>query len=1140
MFRRRLGLLTLLLTTALLSVSLGLDSPLAQAKPQLPSLADQIFAQLGPLERPGVAQTTETTGLHVVPMQPVEPEEVGAGPAAVMAPDAGPAGSGPLGANPAGPASRLGLDRSAGPAGSRIRLSGAGYAPGEPVRIFWGQTEISAPRAPEADSAGGFTATLSVPADAAPGVYTIAAIEASVKGLATALDGALEQSTASFTVTAGEETASSSPAPLVEQGRATPQATKDWTFVVYMAGDISDDSNLDRRGFDNLISMSLSGGATSRVNIVALADLRGRATQYLEVRESSSGGLLVDVTPSTIAGRNLNTGDPQPFIDFMGFVGQYYPAQHYALVLWSHGDGWRGVQSDDTANAIWSMGELRSALGSGLQRLGASRYDLVIMDACFMAQYEVALEIGDFANLLVASEEEVRSAGLPYRQILGRLRGDPAQSAESFATAIVEAYSSFYGPSGPEDWPEYTVSAIRLSSLATLKARMDAFATQLVGVSRTQGGELTLRARQRTKSYRDPDFIDLGSFAASVLDNDAISDQAVKDTARALLTTIQSSEVIIHKANGRRAAESTGISVYFPEDPGKGLRKRPTSITAVPATAIASGYEQLRVSSTPWYALLVGLDQGSYPDLTLPPLAGDLPAVPPPAAASEQDVLFSVAVNSREAALYRLGSADPSETPLKLLADGYINLFPRWSPNGRVVAYLSNRPAAGASTSGVERNLFLTRADGLGEPLALTKYGVDCPDGPGRNERCLVSQVSAPNWLTDGSGLLYTVITYDFAAYPSYSTRQAIHVVSPDGAIDLAVLPNKSLGVNDDLQFTNGDLKAENGIIKYLLFSYRAEANAPYNPDFRNNTFGVLDFTTSSLGPEDVSGFTINPQHWSTPGGSYLLVDFPAWRPGTNDIVFLYNRRGYPAFLSNTDLRVPPVAGVWERTNPYYPFYGPPFYPTADMGIMTFEWLGLNKYRLTNARAILTDSGARYGRGVNFHPGWRPVPSSRDLATSYSFDGGYSYDVALFTGIGTAGQKLYTVTNNGSSFVPSWGSVTEADVRARLAVSPRFVEPGPSSSFYLQGRGFPPDEQVRISEVTAEGEREVATARADSSGGFTVQLPMPSGSQPRSFIARSGQGLAQGSKVSNTDVVIPLLRRAGGLGTSVYLPALRR
>src|SRR5215813_10933855 len=109
---------------------------------------------------------------------------------------------------------------------------------------------------------------------------------------------------------------------------------KSWTFMVYMAGD----NNLDPNALQDLREMKRVG-STAAVNVVAQLDrASGHASQRYYLRKG--GKVSADAVASL---GKVNTGDPKKLVDFITWGVKGYPADHYALILWNHGQGW-----DDT------------------------------------------------------------------------------------------------------------------------------------------------------------------------------------------------------------------------------------------------------------------------------------------------------------------------------------------------------------------------------------------------------------------------------------------------------------------------------------------------------------------------------------------------------------------------------------------------------------------------------------------------------------------------------------------------------------------------------------------------------------------------------------------------------------------------
>ena len=99
--------------------------------------------------------------------------------------------------------------------------------------------------------------------------------------------------------------------------------------------------------------------------------------------------------------------DPETLTDFIRWSAETYPAQKYALVLWGHGGGAKGIFIDELFDGdMMGLDELRSALeGSGVE------LETVLFDACLMANLETACAIQDSAHWMCASEEVVAGKG---------------------------------------------------------------------------------------------------------------------------------------------------------------------------------------------------------------------------------------------------------------------------------------------------------------------------------------------------------------------------------------------------------------------------------------------------------------------------------------------------------------------------------------------------------------------------------------------------------------------------------------------------------------------------------------------------------------------------------------------------------
>jgi len=350
--------------------------------------------------------------------------------------------------------------------------------------------------------------------------------------------------------------------------------TAEWTVMIYLDAD----NNLESAGIDDINEMEMVG-SSSDVNIVVQVDripysvLAANNEGYAD--DISNGNwintrryyITQDFDPFQISSQlksdlgELNMGDPQTLIDFTNWAVTNYPAKKYLLVIWNHGGGFRSpafttkdIAWDDTSGGDKiTMPELEYALSAISAQIG-EKIDIVGMDACFMAMTEVAYQIKDYADILVASEESEPFNGWPYDTILGELAGNPLISSEQFAADIVDKYIFSYA------YNNVTQSAIDLSYMDTLAGQLSNLALAIMSDSSTTKSKYVL-ASTSSQYYGDWDFIDLFDFCNQLL---AYSNSLeVKNIASSIQQTLNYA-VIKSGYSGGSVSGSKGLSIYFP------------------------------------------------------------------------------------------------------------------------------------------------------------------------------------------------------------------------------------------------------------------------------------------------------------------------------------------------------------------------------------------------------------------------------------------------------------------------------------------------------------------------------------------------------------------------------------------------
>jgi hypothetical protein len=332
--------------------------------------------------------------------------------------------------------------------------------------------------------------------------------------------------------------------------------------MVYIAGDnsLSDAVNPD-------IQEMMVVGSNAAINVVVQAELnptaqagtrRGRIAQNMQAADWQSIG------PAT--GGGVDMTNPQTLTDFIVWAKNTYPAENYALVLWSHGGGWktqklgRGALQDVTsAGASAPMMTLNNIV-KAVSDSGV-HFGLINFDACLMGMYEIGYAFRNVADYLVASEEVEPGDGDDYTAILTALTTTPTMTASTLSTTIVQTYRNFYAAEGRNS---VTKSVIDLSKIAAVRTAVDNLATVMTN------GMGTLRtsiqsAQAATANYEHPYNRDLGDFAAKLKAN--TGDATLVAAATAVESAVGSAVVnnqIYAPDFAKPINRSKGIAIYLP------------------------------------------------------------------------------------------------------------------------------------------------------------------------------------------------------------------------------------------------------------------------------------------------------------------------------------------------------------------------------------------------------------------------------------------------------------------------------------------------------------------------------------------------------------------------------------------------
>ncbi|MCD6310138.1 MAG: hypothetical protein J7M18_05450 [Candidatus Eremiobacteraeota bacterium] len=344
-----------------------------------------------------------------------------------------------------------------------------------------------------------------------------------------------------------------------------------WLFMNYVAGDC----NLTELQLKNIDQQELVG-SDKNTHIVAYVDVGPKPNPFDgQWNNARSYYITRDETPNKFNSEliedfgKVDMSNPNTLRDFIIDAIKKFPADHVALILNDHGGGFTGAMADDTDGDFMSVPQIAKALREAEKATG-KKIDIVGFDACLMAETEVAYELKDHANILLASEESEGGPGWTYDSMLGGrtlkeaihkvqklLDKKITVSPEDFAKIVVDVNAQHQ-----DDIP--TFSATRLSSMDKLAKATDKLAEAILKTSDKEGIKKAIKEAENYGGGWAPyrDIHDLHHVCTNIVKT--TSDKDVKKAAEDVIKTVNEA-IITNEHDPSSYPNSQGLSIYAPE-----------------------------------------------------------------------------------------------------------------------------------------------------------------------------------------------------------------------------------------------------------------------------------------------------------------------------------------------------------------------------------------------------------------------------------------------------------------------------------------------------------------------------------------------------------------------------------------------
>lgn len=312
----------------------------------------------------------------------------------------------------------------------------------------------------------------------------------------------------------------------------------DWTIVTYLQAD----NSLAPFAEYNIKDMQAGVKSNAKTNVLVQWDQPNNNKTW---RYKIVPGARVEVGSLP---QEMGLNPQQELIDVMQWAKTKYPANHYALILWNHGSGiedlrnahysqfqkiissWielpgaitrkdldRGILYDDSQRTVLTNQGLLNAM-IGIKKVLGKNLDILGMDACLMSMVEIAYQVKDYADYLVASEEVEAGQGWSYSPFLAMLTQAKADVEPlALAQEIVRGYKQFYQYN--PNTQDYTLSVSQLSLIDRLKHNIDDVVAAIDDCKKAN--KITTlnavkTARRLSEEFYYPEYVDLASFYSAL------------------------------------------------------------------------------------------------------------------------------------------------------------------------------------------------------------------------------------------------------------------------------------------------------------------------------------------------------------------------------------------------------------------------------------------------------------------------------------------------------------------------------------------------------------------------------------------------------------------------------------------------
>lgn len=251
-----------------------------------------------------------------------------------------------------------------------------------------------------------------------------------------------------------------------------------------------------------------------------------------------------------------NSATSNIFMRVLNDMVRRYPTSDYGLVVFSHGSGWlpSGVDVVQSRSVVTDGRDALSLIDFA-EVIPDHLFRFMVFESCLMAGIEVAYELKDKTEFILASAAEIVSPGFTplYGQLLHSLY-EEQPSLQAFAESYYNHCQSQEG-----DGRSATVSLIKTDELKPFKAFVKKMESRVADWDKLD--RLTMQHFDRRRT--DYMFYDFSDYVKLIGTPEEIE---VADSLLALAVTYQAATeaFMLSERNGFKIERHSGLTIYIP------------------------------------------------------------------------------------------------------------------------------------------------------------------------------------------------------------------------------------------------------------------------------------------------------------------------------------------------------------------------------------------------------------------------------------------------------------------------------------------------------------------------------------------------------------------------------------------------